>query len=1278
MIEKKVGADNVNTNTLGSPTIINNLSSLQNYSGSYGAGIPLTLARHLERFAGDPNYEVLWNSWRIEKVEYAKRLQTVTRIFDNYTTHDEEHSIKIIENIEILLGEDRIALLSPTDTWLILLCAYSHDIGMCADGSEPGVIEKLIINNASEVTNTRDYRKFVEALLEDDELTKLFRKTMEGTFYPYSKETDIFKKAINFWTKRYEDERGNKSFFEGVFTSGKYSKALSYFNLILANYFRKHHAERSCEILKNEAEDRLYCNKLPRRLRLFIADIAYCHGADWDSIYNRLPIEDDGIYRDKVHPRFIASLLRLGDLLDVDSNRYNPFVLSALPSLDEISLAHLLKHHSVSEFCVSPKEIRIVARYNKSDVKRFVKRYLDKTNKKGKKSDDDEFISKLTLNSMRLMREWMTWIENDLREISMSWNNIVPDRFPGAIALKDKLDIYQDGNIVDEEDLELTYKISSSRAAHIVEGSELYKSPFVFIREITQNAVDATLLQLFRDLRQTFSKIKDFKSIPFKEFYTTYIVPINQLCICCDFKIAGGVVNKSLQVNEDSENKSLEVIISDYGIGITRKKLNKMKHIGDINDEELRIEIEAMPEWAQPTGNFGIGMQSIFLTTDSFIINTRPYTAEGEYYFSRKVRFESTRRGGDIIVCEEKASIHSNGIINDINEETAIISHNGTEIVIDVGFSNMFFWNWVFSRRISSREETDISIFSNATTSLQSLLCDYIRETFTEAIIPLEFKVALGDDTEIIKINPIFLYESKYSDVNCKLRHFSETYFSNKLNTRYSVPQKDDKSNSFILVTEKDDKNNIKNCITMKLVPSTSGKGRTRLFYRGISIESKELNRQNRLTDQFKIAGFDIDINLMLGRAGDFLEINRDRLLPSAFNEIRDLLRDHFLAFFITILRILSGYDAEESASRQTLIELIDEADKNSTEIWAEFALFRYLHKADLCFDDKRSINQLDILFREKLPNGINAIYFSQDTEKIIFDWFPFKDIFKCKKMFFSDFPVQVREMHNLEVRPREKAINSSGKKATDTTDEAENDVSDETTTDTSDEEEKSTSDERTNDTSETEYLALFNSFSSKITIPNYSSIIAFELINSRRIIKLYQISDMDSASQYEDFPIIDNYSFMLIAKSQILDALTHKREGKVFASYRPFFPAIEGYSNILVRKAPLGAEENDLLYYKNWLVMPFCLSSFSEDALDSNTISEAVITVKYDPGEFYKSKQYEEYRQFLLKVWASENSIKANCYEEKKKTKMTQIDDDVKKFIDFLFKINVIKPVSK
>ena len=1091
MFDKKVESGAKNETNFSSSTVINNMSSARGSGGIPGGDIPLTLDRYLASFASDPNYETLWLSWRSEKAEFARRLQTVTRIYDSYTSHDEEHSAKIVENIENLLGTERIRSLSPTDAWLILMSAYSHDIGMESDGSEPGHIEKLLSKGSSEIENN-DFEKLVRDLLEDSEMKRSFRETLEGTFYPFSGKSDPYKSAVNFWSKRHDEENDKYAFFNGLFTGHYYSRALADFNLILANYFRRHHAERSRDKLKRESFDRLYNNKLPRRLRLFLANIAYCHGSDWGSIYELLPLEDDGVYRDKVHPRFIAALLRLGDLLDVDSNRYNPFLLSAIQPLGDIPLAHFLKHHSVSELCVTPENIRIVARYSRSDVKAFAKRYC------GEKSSNDEFLARLQLNSMRLMREWMNWVEADIHEFVMAWNNVAPPGFQGSIALKDKLDIYLDNHKINDDDLDLKYVISSSRASHIIEGSGLYSSPFVFIREIVQNAVDATKIHLFRVIQQEY-QIKGVGSrISYKDFFSTIPKMLSEHLISVNFKIT----HKNENEPEDPSSLCIEII--DRGIGITRKKLNFMKHIGDINDEALKEENLMMPGWLRPTGDFGIGLQSVFLAVDTFNVKTKPRETEDEMQMSREIIFESTRRGGEILLKKEvprKANGHTVDVgMQSEEEEKDVLSHFGTEVSIEIPFEDSFFWRRAFVTDLpySNIGSDNIGVYMNFSATLATHLERYIMSTFTNGIIPIKFifsSIYPGKDPKEISFDPLLL-----SDIDSsKLMLLTEThpeidkkpykglFIKSYANTAVSVAKE-----SLVFVSEYEENNGGSNCdgdhITLLLKPTVQGSGNIRLFYRGISIINDTTDERNKmLLNSFKMSGFDLDINIMCRQASDWLEINRERILPEAHAALQEVLRNSLSAFFDIVITVLGGGGLSEDA-RNALISIIDKAHNSNKDIWNEFALFRILHKSrlDLSLSDFEAI---DGLLREKLNEGIDTLYFASNGKNVVSQKYPLEEG-KYYDDLFSDFVAHGDEFSMGIVQREVPEISENP-----------------------------------------DFIVFHNKYLAKTVAPLYKRIIAFEPLTGTQVIKVYQVTE-----NVDDRLIIDDQSYKIILISRILN----------------------------------------------------------------------------------------------------------------------------------------------
>ena len=74
--------------------------------------------------------------WRLHKAQYCGIMDTIIYDFGHFSRHDASHSISILETMELVIGDERIVKLSRGDLWLLLECAYSHDIGMAVTGSE--------------------------------------------------------------------------------------------------------------------------------------------------------------------------------------------------------------------------------------------------------------------------------------------------------------------------------------------------------------------------------------------------------------------------------------------------------------------------------------------------------------------------------------------------------------------------------------------------------------------------------------------------------------------------------------------------------------------------------------------------------------------------------------------------------------------------------------------------------------------------------------------------------------------------------------------------------------------------------------------------------------------------------------------------------------------------------------------------------------------------------------------------------------------------------------
>ena len=97
--------------------------------------ISFTIERQLKAYIEckehTERHEILWHEWNHNKRWLILVQQLILPSFPSYSMHDVTHFQAVLHNIEMLLGEDNIKLLSASDCFLILHTVYIHDIGMC-------------------------------------------------------------------------------------------------------------------------------------------------------------------------------------------------------------------------------------------------------------------------------------------------------------------------------------------------------------------------------------------------------------------------------------------------------------------------------------------------------------------------------------------------------------------------------------------------------------------------------------------------------------------------------------------------------------------------------------------------------------------------------------------------------------------------------------------------------------------------------------------------------------------------------------------------------------------------------------------------------------------------------------------------------------------------------------------------------------------------------------------------------------------------------------------
>ncbi len=229
-------------------------------------------------------------------------------------------------------------------------------------------------------------------------------------------------------------------------------------------YLRTLHPFRLAGVLQKEAWKELF-DRRPRDVipeRRLIA-VCQAHGENPADLSRNSDL--DYLPADEADPLFCALLLRLADLLDFDDTRA-PRILYSYVACNEQSRAEWDKHQASAGFTYpaspSARDLPYKARCMNPGVEHAVRDFLD-------------WVDEELGNCIRLQKR-----------CHMPWQREFP--FPRAVLRKEiESEGYMSGDFC------LT--MDQTQVLELLTGENLYDNRDVFLRELLQNAIDATLLR---------------------------------------------------------------------------------------------------------------------------------------------------------------------------------------------------------------------------------------------------------------------------------------------------------------------------------------------------------------------------------------------------------------------------------------------------------------------------------------------------------------------------------------------------------------------------------------------------------------------------------------------------------------------------------------------------------------------------------------------------------------------------------------------------------------
>lgn len=505
------------------------------------------LIHHLEKKGQEhSSLAMLVNQWGFDQHLIPKALQNVGSLFPHYSRHDESHSKQILVNIERLLA-DNLSLLTATDTWLLLEAAYWHDIGM--------VVPQKALEDALAEQDFKDY------------LAELSR----------NEHHELHRLASRF------DASNPCQCFAGAHSP---VDAVDKFRQLMAEWFRRQHARRASEVVQSPWQtiglNSPRTELIPSRLFRLLGQICLMHGSDFNTMMEHLPFREAGMAQEDCHPRFVACLLRLGDLLDLDDNRFCPVMQHiAGDNRPALSKAHEAKHQSIRHLRMDRDRIEVSAECE----------------------DIDSYLETW---------KWFDWLKQEMQQQMSRWSDIVPRRELGLLPTLGDLKVTSKNQKILRPGQRPQFRIEGKNAIELLQGSNLYSNQFAFIQELVQNAIDATLIRIW---------LTDGMKNP--EAWQNPLDEIPQQVL----HNPENAVRIEITITDEKRDDNMlnySVVISDTGTGISEEDLAYILEVGGSQKNKSRQRIiQRMPEWMRPAGIFGIGLQSAFLKTNVINIDSQ-------------------------------------------------------------------------------------------------------------------------------------------------------------------------------------------------------------------------------------------------------------------------------------------------------------------------------------------------------------------------------------------------------------------------------------------------------------------------------------------------------------------------------------------------------------------------------------------------------------------------------------------------------------------------------
>ena len=278
-------------------------------------------------------------------------LNYIPHTFPHYTRHTVEHSDEIVRQMSKLLFRDDdpakpVLRLSPTEAYVAAAAAYLHDAGMVSSDKEK-----------ADLLQSKAWTEWVTGAGGAAERWAAIQNFRKGSEPPND---------------------GLRNFLADVQT-----------RFLLAEFIRRGHHLRAADVIaQHQGTLGRFAFDDPMLLRA-ISDVCVSHGLRQHELEDRERYPDQcDIRADRVNVRFLAILLRLGDLLDMSCDRACPLLMNPASPVPSESLAHWSQYQRITHRLTSPERIEVRSRMPHAGGASSLTRLVPVAGRRGERSAD--------------------------------------------------------------------------------------------------------------------------------------------------------------------------------------------------------------------------------------------------------------------------------------------------------------------------------------------------------------------------------------------------------------------------------------------------------------------------------------------------------------------------------------------------------------------------------------------------------------------------------------------------------------------------------------------------------------------------------------------------------------------------------------------------------------------------------------------------------------------------------------------------------------------------